>query len=222
MGPARTAECMQMPTQQGYRETFPIVAVVVLAAGLSTRMGSQPKLLLDVGGMPMVRRTVRNALGIDPSEVVAVTGHRAEDIEQALSGLPVRCVFHPDYARGQQSSVATGVRSLENPCDAVMIMLGDQPLVTSTHLQTLVAAYANRPNGSILVPFHDGRRGNPILFAARHIPAVTQGDINIGCRKLIAEHPAEVVRFEGADSVFTQDCDTREDYERLVRGFAVA
>ena len=77
------------------------VSAVVLAAGLSSRMGGPHKLLLDVGGEPMLRRVVRSVLAVDPAEVIVVTGYRAEDIKAALDGLPVRFVHNPAFAEGQ-------------------------------------------------------------------------------------------------------------------------
>lgn len=195
----------------------PKVSAVVLAAGLSARMGGSAKMLLDVGGTPMIRRTVQNVLAFAPSEIIVVTGHRAEDVTNALADLPVLCVFNPDYAQGQPTSVATGVGALTQPCDAVMIMLGDQPLVTPDHLEQLACTYLQLDRESILVPFHAGMRGNPILFAARHIPAVTGGGLNIGCRKLIETHEGDVHRAEMVSDVYTLDCDTPEDYARLLQ-----
>lgn len=192
------------------------VSTVILAAGLSSRMEFGPKLLLDVGGEPMIRRTVRNVLEIEPSEAVVVTGHCADEVEAALAGLPVRCVYNAAYREGQPSSVAVGIRSLEAPCDAVMVMLGDQPLVTPEHLRAVVDMFATLRDRSILAPHHRGARGNPVVFAAKHIPSVVSGGLTLGCRKLIETLPDEVAAVEFDSDVFTADCDTRTDYERLM------
>lgn len=193
------------------------VTVIVLAAGLSSRMGEQAKMLLPVAGEPMVRRTVRNALGLDPVELVVVTGHRAEEVEAALDGLPVTIVYNPDYASGQPGSVAAGARALTAHTEVAIVMLGDQPLVTTAELQLLLEAYIHLEEGrTILVPHHQGKRGNPVLFAARHLPAVAEGGLNVGCRKLIDSHPDEVASPDFPQDVFTLDCDTPEDYQRLL------
>ena len=192
------------------------VSVVVLAAGLSSRMELGPKLLLDIGGEPMIRRTVRNVLEFKPSEAVVVTGANAPKVEAALFGLPVRLVFNPDFRSGQQSSVVCGVRALRTQGDAVMVMLGDQPLVTADHLRVLVDRFAGlRGRRSILTPRHRGAPGNPVVFAAKHIPSIASGEIKAGCRKLIETLPDEVAAEEFESDVYTIDCDTREDYERL-------
>jgi molybdenum cofactor cytidylyltransferase len=194
----------------------PQVSAVVLAAGLSSRMGGQHKLLLDVGGQPMLRRVVSSVLAARPAEVVVVTGYRAAEIKAALDGLAVRFVDNPAYAEGQGGSVVTGVRALTAVCDAVMIGLGDQPLLTPAALARLIAAYATAPEGrSILVPTSGGQRGNPVLLAARHIPAIQAGAMKLGCRRLIETYPDQVALIEMADDAFIRDCDTPEDYAAM-------
>ena len=182
---------------------------------MSRRMGERPKLLLDLAGKPMIRRTVENVLAFAPVETVVVTGHRADEVEAAIADLPVRIVRNPHHDEGQPTSVVAGIRALRGACDAVMIVLGDQPLVTAGDLRALVAAFERLGQGSILVPHHDGRRGNPIIFPIRFIPDVLSGGVNVGCRRLIETHPDAVVRVEMDSAAFVTDCDTPEDYERL-------
>ncbi|WP_419759828.1 nucleotidyltransferase family protein [Acidisoma sp.] len=199
------------------------VSAVVLAAGLSSRMGGPHKLLLDVGGEPMLRRVVRSVLGVDPAEVVVVTGFNAEAVVAALDGLPVRCVHNPAFADGQPGSVVAGMRALTVSCDAVMIVLGDQPLLTPGALGRLIEAYRNAPDGrSILVPTSGGERGNPVLFAARHIAAIGTGTMKVGDRRLIEAYPEQVALIEMADDAFTQDCDTPADYAMMQARLGIA
>jgi molybdenum cofactor cytidylyltransferase len=199
------------------------VSAVVLAAGLSSRMGGPHKLLLDVAGEPMLRRVVRAVLDVDPAEVVVVTGYRAEDVVAALDGLPVRFIHNPDFAEGQPGSVVTGVQALTEVCAAVMIVLGDQPLLTPAALRRLLEAYAMAPEGkSILVPTSGGQRGNPVLFAARHIAEIQAGTMKVGCRRLIETYPDQVALIEMADDAFTQDCDTPADYALMQARLGIA
>jgi molybdenum cofactor cytidylyltransferase len=193
------------------------VAAVVLAAGSSRRMGGRHKLLLDVLGQPMIRQTVENVLAAAPVETVVVTGDRAAAIEAVLAGLPIRYVRNSRHEEGQPTSVAAGVRALTEPCDAVMIVLGDQPQVTPRDLRALIAAYEGLAQPSILVPHFRGRRGNPIIFAVRHVPEVLRGTVKVGCRRLIESHADEVAAVEMASDAFTTDCDTPEEYAELLR-----
>jgi molybdenum cofactor cytidylyltransferase len=171
------------------------VSAVVLAAGLSSRMGGPHKLLLDVGGEPMLRRVVRSVLGLNPAEVVVVTGYRADDVKASLDGLPVRFVHNPDFADGQPGSVLAGVRALTVFCHAMIIVLGDQPLLTPPALSRLIEAYATAPTGR---------------------------SMKIGGGRLIETYPDEVALTEMADDAFTQDCDTPEDYVVLQARLGIA
>ena len=86
---------------------------ILLAAGQSTRMGAHNKLLLDVGGQPMVRRVAETLLASRIDSVLAVLGHEHTAIAEALEGLPLRTVFNPDYAAGQMSSVRAGIEAIQ-------------------------------------------------------------------------------------------------------------
>jgi len=196
----------------------PSISVVVLGAGQSTRMQGVHKLTLDVAGEPLVRHTVRAVLGIVPVETVVVTGFAADAVQGALAGLDVRFAHNADHAQGQPGSVATGVRALQKYCHAVMVVPGDQPLLTTGNLRALVAAYA-QSDRAILIPFHKGRRGNPIIFSAHFSPLVTSRGLNIGCRHLIETNAADVAKVEFDSDAFVFDCDTPGDYRTLLARF---
>jgi len=190
-------------------------SAVVLAAGASTRMAGRHKLLLPLGGEPVIRRTVRAVLGANPAEVVVVTGSNAQSVERALQGLDVKVQFNPRHAEGQMTSVAAGVASLGEPCDAVMVCLGDMALLESADYAELAQAFAARSRGAILVPRRNGIRGNPVVFASGFVPEVLVGNRNLGCRKLIADHPEEVFAYEPVHERFFVDLDTPADYAQL-------
>jgi molybdenum cofactor cytidylyltransferase len=192
------------------------ISAVVLAAGQSLRMEGRHKLTLDTGGEPMIRRTVKAVMGIAPVEIVVVTGFAAARVVTGLAGLPVRFIHNPRYEAGQQTSVAAGVRSLQRACDAVMVVPGDQCLLTPMLLADLVSAFQNGGHRSIVVPFHKGRRGNPVLFASRHISEIVGEGLNIGCRHLIERHEDDVARIEFESDAYVTDCDTPGDYANLL------
>ncbi|MGH8829854.1 MAG: nucleotidyltransferase family protein [Polaromonas sp.] len=197
------------------------MSIVLLAAGQSVRMVGRHKLLLDVGGEPLIRRSALAALALEPEELVIVTGHEQSAVQAALSGLPLRFVFNREYASGQPSSVAAGVTTLTQWCDAVMVMPGDLPLIETDDLRFLCSAYRVMERGSIAVPFFKGVRGNPILFSASHVAEVASGRTNVGCRKLIENNPDLVSMIEVQNDHFVLDMDTPEDYERVVRRLGV-
>ena len=133
-------------------EAEPRIAAIVLAAGRSSRMGQQNKLLADIGGKPMVRHTVEAALASRAAPVVVVTGHMAAEVAAALDGLDVTLAANPDYATGLASSLKVGVRVLQGNQDGILVLLGDMPRIERGHIDRLIEAFS--PD-AIVVPTHD-------------------------------------------------------------------
>ena len=145
----------------------PRVAAVVLAAGSSTRMGAVNKLLADIDGVPMLRRVV--AMLRDPrlAERIVVTGAEADAVRAVLAGLDVRFSHNAAYDEGIASSIRTGVAALPPDVDGALIVLGDMPRVAAADVALLLDAFDPDAGRSICVPVRAGRRGNPVLWAAR-------------------------------------------------------
>ena len=191
-------------------------SAVVLAAGLSRRMGPRNKLLLPVEGEPLIRRAVGRVLAVGFAEVVVVLGHAAGEVSLALHGLAARTVLNAEYASGQVSSVRAGLRGLSEPFDAVMICLGDQPLLSSSELRAVLEAYATRPHGSILVPFRGEQRGNPVVLDGPSARETLERGTHFGCRHFIDQHPEQVYRWPAPSDHFVRDVDEPADYQALL------
>jgi molybdenum cofactor cytidylyltransferase len=190
------------------------VAAIVLAAGRSTRMGAQNKLLADIGGTPMVRRVVETALASKARPVLVVTGHMAAEVGAALAGLDVTLVVNPDYATGLASSLKAGTRAVPAECDGALILLGDMPRISAEHMGSLIDAFAEAPD-TIVVPMHEGRRGNPVLWPRRLFSELLQLEGDAGARRLIAACPDEVCEVDlGTTGIFA-DIDTPEELARM-------
>jgi molybdenum cofactor cytidylyltransferase len=175
-------------------------------------MGERHKLLLPVGDKPAIRHTVERILGAGPQEVVVVTGHRQREVAAALADLPVTLQSNPRYEEGQMTSAAIGTGALARATDAVMMCLGDMVLLTAADYASLVTAYLEKTDRSIVIPYFDGQRGNPILFAASYVHEVAMGERHIGCKKLANQYPDDVFRYEVDHDRYTADMDTPDDY----------
>ena len=197
-------------------------SAVVLAAGESTRMNGPHKMLLPAPTEPVVRRSTAAVAGSGATEVVVVTGHNHALVAEALRDLPMRIVYNPDYQHGQMTSVNVGLAALALPCDAVMVCLADQVLLSTADYAQLAQAYLNRPYGSILVPYFEGRRGNPIVFDRKHIAEILQGQRNLGCRKLVQDNPEAVYVYEAEHDGYVMDLDTPQDYELVLKRLVAA
>jgi molybdenum cofactor cytidylyltransferase len=186
----------------------------VLAAGLSRRMG-QSKLLLDIGGTPVIRHTVERVLAAGLSDLVVVVGPRARAIEDALGGLAVRFAVNPAPEAGQAGSVVAGLGALAPATGAALIALGDQPRVPAEVFARLVSAF--RSTGKpIAAPVYRDGRGNPVLFAAAVFPELATLSGDHGARAIIDRDPGRVALVP-FDFSMPLDLDTPEDYERLRR-----
>ena len=137
------------------------IAAIVLAAGKSTRMGGPNKLLSDVGGKPMVRIAVEQALASKASPVFVVTGHQHEQVRAVLKDLPVTFVHNPDFAEGLSTSVKAGVAALPEEIDGAIVCLGDMPQVNAALIDRMLGAFDPEKGALIVVPTAEGKRGNP-------------------------------------------------------------
>jgi len=182
-------------------------------------MRGQHKLLMPLGGKPIIRQTVERLWSAGPQEVVVVTGHQAREISAALAGMPISIQLNPRYEEGQMTSAAVGVGALQMATDAVMMCLGDMALLGPSDYAELVKVYVERTDRSIVIPYFQGQRGNPILFASSYVHEVAIGERHIGCKKLANEYPDDVYRHEATHDRFTTDLDTPEDYARLLQRF---
>lgn len=191
------------------------VKAILLAAGESTRMGSDNKLLLPVAGKTVLRHLVDTFLAADLDEVLVVLGHQSHTVRAVLAGLPVTLVDNPDYRQGQMSSVHAGVSAITGACDAIIISLSDQPLLTVTDIDRLIEAFRSRERGAIVVPTYQGQRGNPILLDGGYRDRLVSGGHNLGCRKLIERNPHDVVTVAFEHDHVVVDMDTPEAYRTV-------
>jgi molybdenum cofactor cytidylyltransferase len=150
-------------------------------------------------------------------ETVVVLGHQAEAIRAAIGDRPVRSVLAPDYAEGMSASLKAGIDSLKPDIDAAMILLGDMPQVTVPLLRLLISAYNPLEGRAIVLPTHDGKRGNPVLWDRRFFPEIRQLAGDVGARHLIGEHAEMVVEISTDDRAILQDIDTPDAYDELQR-----
>lgn len=195
----------------------PSIACIVLAAGRSTRMGAANKLLADISSRPMVRHAVEAALTSRARPVVVVTGHQADEVAAALSGLDVEIVHNPQFAAGLSGSLKAGLDALPEAVDGAIILLGDMPQIESQHIDRLIAAFAPKEGRSIVVPVYQGRRGNPVLWGVDYFPSMRRLEGDVGAKRLIAEHADQVVEVDLHSAAVLSDIDTPEALAELRR-----
>ncbi len=191
----------------------PRIAALVLAAGQSRRMGSVNKMLAEANGKPMIEASVDAVLASEAESVIVVTGHEPEAVRRALEGRNVAFVHNPDFAEGLSTSLRTGISSLPEDIDGAVVCLGDMPAVEARHINKLIAAFDPEEGRSICVPTHQGKRGNPVLWAASIFPEMKDIAGDVGARHLIGEHADVVCEVAVDDEAVLLDLDTPEALE---------
>lgn len=190
------------------------VTAIILAAGLSRRMGARNKLLLPIGDTPMIRHVVDIYEEVTTQSILVVTGYQAEAVEAALAGSCARTVFNPKFANGQPTSVACGLREAPGSM-AVLIGLGDQPLLTGNDLRLLLTAHHAGDIDRISIPKQGDQRGNPIVVPAVLRELLLADEKSLGCKAFTRDHPEHIQFHELASVGFYTDVDTAESYEAL-------
>jgi molybdenum cofactor cytidylyltransferase len=189
------------------------ISAILLAAGRSTRMGARNKLLLEIGGRPMVRHVAETLLASRVDAVIAVLGHEHAAIAQALGGLPLHIVVNRDHAAGQMNSVRAGIKAIDGDPAAIVVALADQPALEPADINFLIDAFLALPEPRILIPVHGGQRGNPIVLPDAERRTLLDGGFNFGCRNLIERHPEAVAKIEVPNPHYVQDIDTPAAYD---------
>lgn len=195
------------------------IVAVILAAGLSSRMAPQNKLLLEFGGEKLVHRLAREALVSQAKQVIVVVGHDRWNVRKALVDLPVTIVENPDYTESQMTSVRAGVLAAP-AADGYLIIPGDMPLLGAADFDRLIARFTELGGEKAVVPFDAAERGNPIVIPGWSREEMYRRGINFGCRNLLINYPELVSPLQTAEPQFFQDCDTEEAYRDLLALFA--
>ena len=191
------------------------VTGILLAAGLSIRMG-EPKQLLPFGDNTIVETVVDNMLGAKFDEVIVVVGHQASEVQKQLGTRPIKTVFNPDYREGMLTSAQTGIQVLK-ASDAFALMLVDQPFITSTLIDQVVDAYQRTEKG-IVLPSYNYRRGHPVIFDQKYaIDILALTSESDGVRSLFKKYGDDIHYVTVDTNSVLRDIDYPEDYERALQ-----
>jgi molybdenum cofactor cytidylyltransferase len=207
---------------------FEPTAVIILAAGPSSRYG-QPKQLLDYHGVPFIRSVTLSAINSHLSPIVVITGANSEPVSNVIQDLSseIRIIHNPDWHAGQSTSIRVGIEALSKPglndffvspsgnIGSVIFLLADQPQVTPSIMLTLAEEH-NRTLSPVIAPLINGKRGNPVLFDKVAFTELANLKGDIGGRGIFSKYPPSYIPWY--DGSLSMDVDTPEDYERLLIG----
>lgn len=196
------------------------IHAIVLAAGLSRRMGAANKLLLAYGEHTILEEVLTQLGQTDIGGITVVLGHEEGVIKQVLSAFPVARVFNADYAEGQGSSIRAGVGALPPEADGFLICLGDMPSIKASHYQEAIDRFCGvlgEKGEAIWRPYCEGKPGHPVGFSQGFKHAILAADDPEGNKSVMRAHRERLVKWETAAGVYFWDIDTREEYERRHR-----
>ena len=189
------------------------IGVIVLAAGLSQRMG-KVKMLLPWGNTTVIGQVITTLLSVKLKEIDVVCGGTRPLIEEALQGFPVNIFTNPDYQNGEMlRSLQVGIGSLKRSILAALIVLGDQPQIQATTIVNVISEYFQTGN-KIVVPSYQMRRGHPWLIDRGLWGQIEALKSNQTMRDFLKDHQQLIHYFPVDNPSILQDLDTPEDYER--------
>ena len=189
----------------------PSIAIIVLAAGASTRLGA-PKQLLKYNGITLLRRTVETVLLSKTKSVHMVFGFEAEKMQLEIAGLPVDVVVNPNWRRGISTSIRSGILSLEPNIDAAIIALCDQPKLSTDILNTLIDTYTST-RAPVVTCKYAGTIGVPAMFDRRIFTELLSLEGNLGAKKIIERYMKERIEIDFLGGEI--DIDTIADQKQI-------
>ena len=203
----------EVPGRPMPREPAPAgarVGAVLLAAGQSRRMGRVNKMLVEIDDEAMIVHAARALIASKADPVVVVLGHEPDRIRSMLAGMNVSFVYNPDFTEGLSTSLRGGLGALPPEVNAAVVALGDMPQVAPEDIDALIDAFDPDSGATICVPTHDGKRGNPVLWARRYFAEMATISGDVGARHLIGANADQLLEVPRANSGVLIDLDTPE------------
>ena len=189
------------------------VAVLILAAGSSSRMGAI-KQLLPVGKSTLLGVVSENALQSKADKVFCVLGANATEIRVSLGGYDVETIENSKHKKGLSSSIVAGINHIKDKnFDAVLIILGDQPLIDSIYLDELLSSFEAH-SGRIIASNYNNGLGVPVIIPKTYYSELLQLKGDKGAKEFLTSQSKNVISLK-TGALF--DVDSQEDYNELIK-----
>ena len=192
------------------------IGIIVLAAGASSRMG-RSKQLLEVEGEPLLVRCINVALAVNPINVVVILGANEKPHREIIEKLPVHIISNYYWKTGMGSSIKSGLNYLIQAApdlQGVILMVCDQPALTTEHLHKLIEKFSEKKK-SIIASSYANSKGVPVLFGRSFFSNLLLLGDDQGAKKIVHQFPDQVDAVEFPNGSF--DLDTEEDYKNFLR-----
>ncbi len=192
-----------------------MIWAVILAAGESKRMG-EAKLLLPFGEKTIIETVLDNVIQSKVEKILVVLGSAREKIEQKIKNYSLKIAFTPNFRSGMLSSVHAGFQVLPDNAQAALVVLGDQPSISTSVINELIDTYKRTRKG-IVLPVYKSERGHPVLIDMKYRSEVENLSPDIGLRGTVYNHPEDILEVDVETSSIFQDIDYMEDYKKELK-----
>jgi molybdenum cofactor cytidylyltransferase len=192
-----------------------MIWAIILAAGESKRMG-EPKMLLPFGGKTIIEAVTESVVSSEVEGSLVVVGAERERIEEKIKDYGIKIVFNPDFRSGMLSSVQCGFKAVPEGIRAVLVVLGDQPRISSGIINQLIEASKKTGKG-IVLPVFEGERGHPVIIDMKYREEVENLRPDIGLRGTVYSHPEDILEVEVDTASILKDIDDAADYKRELK-----
>ncbi|MCK8827291.1 molybdenum cofactor cytidylyltransferase [Natroniella acetigena] len=191
-----------------------MISAVVLAAGMSTRMG-RSKQLLSIGEKTMIEVVIDKLLEVEIEEIIVVVGYQADKIKDLLVDRDIQVIYNSEYKLGQSTSLIKALEAINQKHTGILCMLGDQPLIDLSTLNCLINKFKEGEE-LIIFPKYNDQRGNPVIFSTKLKKEMLRVSGDQGARSLIIKYREQSKAIEVDDQGVIFDIDTESDYQKLL------
>ncbi|MFA5523829.1 MAG: molybdenum cofactor cytidylyltransferase [Tissierellales bacterium] len=189
-----------------------MITGIIMASGFSKRM-NKDKLTLNLGGMPVIERVIKAAKQSILDEIIIV--YQKDSIRNIAQGYCIKTVFNSSPEKGQSESMKLGIKASKPNTDAYMFIVGDQPLLNSKTINTLINIFSKN-HSEILVPIYNGEKGSPTIFSSVLKEKLLKTEGDKGGRNIIQSMPGKTKYVNIEDFKVGLDIDTWEEYQQLI------
>tara|TARA_B110000014_G_C20042057_1_gene541686 strand:- start:502 stop:1104 length:603 start_codon:yes stop_codon:yes gene_type:complete len=197
-----------------------MISAILLAAGLSSRMNGENKLIKEINDKPLIVHSIKNLLGSAVNEIIIVLGYEKDVVENLIEqNKKIKIVFNKDYKKGVSASIKTGLANISSKSEFFFICLGDMPNVNQNIYNKMIKTIYNynkklKPNfrKEIVIPTFEGKDGNPILFSKYMKSKLKNIEGDKGAKELINLYKNKSINVPIKNSGIILDFDIIEDF----------
>ena len=198
-----------------------MISAIILAAGLSSRMHGENKLVKEINGIPLINHAIKNILGSTVNEIIIVVGYE-EDILKSLieKNKKIKVIYNKDYKSGVASSIKIGIKNISTKTEAFFISLGDMPNVNQNIYNKLIKVRDKynkklkiKYKKEIIIPTYQGKNGNPILFSKYMKDKIMKIEGDVGTKSLVELYMNKILKVPFKNNGIILDFDKPEDFK---------